>query len=124
MKVLVTGDRSWNDIEIIAKILESLPKETTVIHGAHQSGANTIAGECAKQLGFNVVEYPANWSKFGGIAGSIRNQEILDCEHNSDKPINLCLAFHNDLKSSRETKDMINRAKAAGIPVTLISSKK
>lgn len=41
----------------------------------------------------------------------------------SEKPIDLVLAFHDDLEHSRGTKDMVKRARAANVPVQIISSK-
>lgn len=31
------------------------------------------------------------------------------------------LAFHNDIFNSKGTKDMLNRAKKAGVPCTLVT---
>jgi hypothetical protein len=73
----------------------------------------------ARRLGFTTVTYPANWFKFGKAAGPKRNQEML----NKERP-DFVLAFHNDIGNSRGTKDMVNRAHKARIPVHLHSSDK
>lgn len=123
MKILVCGSRHWDDIETIARVLEGLPKHgVTIIHGAAR-GADMIAGEVARQLDWNVREYPAQWDKHGKAAGLIRNQVMLDREHLRDSPIDLCIAFHNELdKQEGGTYDMVRRASLAGIPVRSVTS--
>jgi hypothetical protein len=62
-----------------------------------------------------VVEYPANWRRFRRAAGIIRNAEMLE----KGQP-DLVLAFHVNLAESRGTRDMVERALAAGVEVRLI----
>jgi hypothetical protein len=62
------------------------------------------------------MEYPAQWHKYGRAAGPIRNQQMLA----EGKP-DLVLAFHDDIDGSRGTKDMVNRARRAGVKVEVIS---
>jgi len=125
MKILVCGSRFWKDIETIADVLSTFSPDTTVVHGACR-GADFIAGEVSKQLGFTVRPYPANWNRFKvkhkNPAGIIRNQEMLDKEHRYDDPIILCIAFHDDLERSAGTKDMVERASRAAIPVRNVRS--
>jgi hypothetical protein len=123
MKILVCGSRHWDDIETIARVLEGLPKSgVTIIHGAAR-GADMIAGEVAKQFGWNVREYPAQWDKHGKAAGPLRNQLMLDRENLRDNPIELCIAFHDELhKQEGGTYDMVRRSAALGIPVRNVRS--
>jgi len=121
MKVLVTGDREWTDIKTVIDTLEQLPAGTILIHGACR-GADNICAAVAEALGFVVRPYPADWDKYRKGAGPIRNQQMLTEEHRADEPIDLCLAFHNNIESSRGTRDMIGRATKAKITVRLITS--
>lgn len=117
MKVLVTGDRWWNDIKMVVDVLEQLPPTTTVVHGGCQ-GADIIADVVARALGFVVTAYPVvddEWKRLGHAAGPIRNQRMLDEQHLPDDPINLVIAFHDDIENSRGTKDMLRRATKAKI---------
>ena len=98
MTVLVCGDRKWTSRETIEQRLRLLPSGTRIIHGAAR-GADTIGGEIAKQLGFRVWAFPADWKRFGRSAGPIRNREML-----AQRP-DLVLAFHNCLSESKGTKD-------------------
>lgn len=47
---------------------------------------------------------------------------MLTMEHLPEEPIDLCLAFHNDIASSRGTKDMKGKAERAQILTELITS--
>jgi hypothetical protein len=111
MRVLVCGDREWTASEPIATLLNLCPPNTVVIHGAAR-GADTIAGRLATELGFEVQPYPADWSKHGKAAGPIRNSQML-AEGQPDE----VHAFHNNIDASRGTKDMVEKARKAGVPV-------
>ena len=119
MKILVCGDRHWDDKHKILNALdrdEFFPRQSisTVIHGGCR-GADTLAGECAKELGFKeVIEFPADWAKYGNKAGPIRNRQMLD-----EKP-DIVLAFHSNLSKSKGTLDTVMEANRRGIEVWLI----
>lgn len=116
MRILVCGDRNWSNKEAIRRELEKFPKGTTIIHGAAR-GADTLGGIVAKELGFEIEEYPADWNKYGKMAGSIRNRQMLDA--NPD----LVLAFHHALSQSKGTKDMVQISREAGVEVRVITGK-
>lgn len=113
MRILVCGDRHWTNRIAIHGQLATLPKGTVIIEGA-ASGADQIAGFCARSLGFDVQEFPANWAKYGRAAGPIRNKQMLT----EGKPDQVW-AFHADIASSKGTANMVAQSKAAGIPVTI-----
>lgn len=129
--ILCCGDRSWSTY---SKIFKELKKEHEkdkidyVIEGG-ATGADYQSKQAALNLGIQVVECPANWNFYQKAAGPIRNQkqlELLLLMHNitllSDSPT--ChievIAFHSDIKSSKGTKDMVARAKKAGVKVRII----
>lgn len=121
MKILITGSRHWDDVDVIIDVLKQFQQNTIIIHGACD-GADTISSIVAKELGFIVRQYPADWKKFGKSAGPIRNQSMINIEHLREEHIDLCIAFHDDISTSRGTKDMINRVKLAKIPFRVITS--
>ena len=112
-RILVCGDRNWNDSEKIREVLKEYPKESVIIHGGCR-GADTIAGNVAKEYGMSVIVFPAEWSKHGLAAGPIRNKKMLD----EGKP-DLVLAFHSDISSSKGTNNMISQARKKGIETIL-----
>lgn len=121
MKFLFCGDRNWNDIEYILTVMQVLQEvfgDFTVIEG-EANGADSISRECAIELGLLVEKYPADWNKFHRAAGPIRNQQMLT-EGNPDG----VLAFHNDLKSSKGTKNMVDISMKIGLPVYISESSK
>jgi len=118
VKILVCGDREWTDRAAILAVLRDLTHPgDIVIHGACR-GADLLAKSCSIELGLVERGYPAKWTAYGLAAGPIRNQEMLDKEHPD-----LVVAFHPDLTKSKGTKDMILRAKEAGVPVRWFSRK-
>jgi hypothetical protein len=119
--VLVSGSRfaSQEFYEIILRRLKSLPKYSTIIHGGCR-GIDTITDSIAKKLKLNVEAYPLtkeDWNVYGRAAGPIRNRQMLD-----QKP-DLVLAFHEDITSSKGTKDTMKEAHRRGIKVTLYDLK-
>ena len=130
MKVLVTGDRNWQDRGMILRELLALKEQLRpgeqliVVHGKAR-GADSLAAEVARAHHWTMIErgYAAEWGRYGRAAGPIRNQQMLDLEHCPyvNEPIDLVLAFHDDLPSSRGTADMVARARKLGIEVRHLS---
>jgi hypothetical protein len=122
MRVLVCGDRKWSNCDLIFEWLLALRDkygiDLIVIDGAAR-GADSCAFNATVPLEVKSVRFPANWAKYGRAAGAIRNQQMLD----EGKP-DLVLAFHNDIENSKGTKDMVARARKAGILVEVISHAK
>lgn len=113
MIILICGSRDWSDKNLILSTIVSL-KPTKIIHGVCR-GADILSGQVAKELGIPVQEFPADWDTYGLSAGPRRNQKMLD----EGKP-NLVIAFHDDIKSSKGTNDMVRRAKKSGLEVKVI----
>ncbi len=53
----------------------------------------------------------------GFAAGPIRNSFMLTEEHLPNEPIDLVLAFSDDFAKSKGTRDMMRKARGAGILV-------
>jgi len=125
MRVLATGSRHWTDVAVIKEVLLSVQGERpsefmTLVHGAQVSkdrktfvkyGADYLAGEVAKQLGWKVETFPAEWERYGRRAGPVRNQLMVD--HKAD----VCVVF--PMPDSRGTWDCVRRAKKARIPLVI-----
>ncbi len=106
--ILVTGDRNWKAGMIIKDaLLETKfdPKETEVVHGGCK-GADLIAADQARKLGFGVKEFTAQWGKYSLSAGPIRNKEMFEYII-KQKSEYIVLVFHDDLKNSRGTASMV-----------------
>ena len=117
MKVLVTGDRHWKDKKMIKDVLSYLYGIDLIIAGDAR-GADRLTHEIAKEIGIPSKEYEARWEKHGKAAGPIRNKAMLD-----SKP-NIVIAFHDNIKESKGTKNMMEQARKAGVPVYLYNHPK
>ena len=130
MKVLVCGDRNWANeyrigdgyltrhdlgwedyiltIEILDEI-KLLQGIDLVIHGCAR-GADQLGKHWAESRGVPVMEFPAEWDKYGKSAGPIRNRQMLW----RGKP-NMVLAFHRDFQHSKGTANMVEIARKAKV---------
>lgn len=119
MKILICGDRHWDNYDSVLNIVKRLIKkygnDITIIEGG-ATGADTMAKKAAVQLEIKYKEYPANWELYGKKAGPIRNQQMLD-EENPD----IVIAFTPDINKSIGTRDMCSRAKKANKPVYIFN---
>lgn len=115
LKLIFCGSRNWQDRHYIILVMSRLKSnlgEFIVIEGEAE-GADKQSREAAENVCALPVEpYPANWTKFGKAAGPMRNTQMR-VEGRADGVI----AFHNDLKSSRGTKNMVEQSLKAGLPV-------
>lgn len=112
-KVLICGTRTWDDWKVISEFISSLPNDAIVVHGGAR-GADDIARILATRRGLEVRAYPAKWAALGKRAGVLRNQEMLDEEHPD-----VVVAFTHNIATSKGTRDMVRRAREAGIPVEI-----
>lgn len=125
MRILVCGDRNWDDEALINKVLfeywllwlesETPEDDFVIIHGAAR-GADSIAGKIARRQSVKEEAYPAEWDKYHKAAGPIRNQQMLT----EGRPT-LVLAFHDNIEKSKGTRDMVDKAKRAGIETRVYS---
>ncbi len=118
--ILVTGDRNWNDPQTHGRVVQDAlygyrKHNPIIVHGAAR-GVDTIADLYARAFEYEVHPHPADWAQYHRAAGPIRNTEML-----AEKP-HLVLAFHDDLLSSKGTKNMVNQAVKAGIPTIHFNS--
>ena len=115
-RALVCGDRNWTNREAIIAWLSKLKDwgYDTVIEG-EAKGADSIARDEAKEMGFEVIGFPAKWDLYGKAAGPIRNRQMLV----EGKP-DLVLAFHSDIQHSKGTASMLRLARASKVESILV----
>lgn len=114
MKLAVVGNRTFNDIELMTKVLDRYRAEhpdLTIVSGA-APGADTLAAEYGRRHDLEVIGYPADWAKHGRRAGPLRNTQIVnDAE--------MLIAFWDEV--SIGTRDSITKAHAKGVPVLVVT---
>lgn len=105
--VVVAGGRDFNDYPFLKESLDKIlinvrkTKKIVIVSGC-ASGADTMGERYAKENGFEIMRFPAQWAKYGRGAGHIRNKEMY----------NVCdalVAFWDG--NSRGTKNMIGLCK-------------
>lgn len=115
--VLMCGDRNWNNFKVVEEIILTFPKDIEIVEGDCR-GADKISGFLGRKHGLIVHAEPANWTTYGCMAGPIRNRLMLSKYHPKE-----VFAFHNNINSSKGTKDMINAALDFGLSVKLFNDK-
>lgn len=109
MKLLICGDRNWVDKDLIKLKLAQRFDEIELVIEGEARGADRLAREAATELGIHVLGIPADWDTYHRAAGPIRNKEML-----AQGPDEVWV-FHDHLKDSKGTKDMVRRAVNAGV---------
>lgn len=105
MKVIVCGGREYDNYFVLSNVLLQVYKDycfTTIVQGGAR-GADMLARKWAIENNFPYEEYAADWARYPGSAGFIRNQEMLD-----ESGATLVVAF----PGGNGTWDMMKRAKA------------
>lgn len=122
MRVLVCGSRHFQDYKLLKEVLDEVNKETEItdiIHG-NAPGVDGLGAlwarshRRAEDRYIRLWKFPADWETYGKAAGPIRNKQMLD----EGKP-DLVVAFLAE--NSRGTKNMIEQATKAGVPVKVIN---
>ena len=125
IRAIIAGDRNWADSELefkIRSLLQQIPLDPTgrriaeIVHGACY-GVDLTADRIAREMGFTVWSFPADWNQYGRAAGPIRNKQMLDFAGQGQVVVYL---FHKNIEQSKGTKNMMNQAKKKGVPVFLI----
>lgn len=114
--ILVCGSRDWNDANKIYEVLKTIDNNYYAIVQGGCKGADSIAAQLATSMQFEVRTYPAEWKMYGKYAGPKRNQQMIDSE-----PIAYAYVFHEDITSSKGSKDMVKRLEKHNIPYTIIN---
>jgi len=78
LKVIIAGSRTFSDYNLLKKeldkILGNIPGITIVSGGAR--GADRLGEKYARERGFRLEVYPADWERFGKSAGYRRNEKM------------------------------------------------
>lgn len=113
--VIVCGTRSFTDYRFVEsklnKLLKNLPKEKVQIVSGCALGPDTLAIQYAKEYGYKLIRFPAQWSVYGKSAGAVRNTEMAEFSTH-------CIAFWDGYSSG--TKDMIEKAQKYNLNLRVI----
>ena len=119
-RVIIAGSRDFTDYQFLRQkcdaILSSKRQDSNiVIISGTARGADRLGEQYAREHGYQIERYPADWDNDGHAAGPIRNARMAD---NADALI-ACWDGR-----SRGTKNMIETAKVKGLAVRVINTNK
>lgn len=103
MKIIIAGGRDFNDYEQLCDICNDILPEfedVSIVSGTAR-GADRLGERYAREHGYKVKCFPADWNRHGKQAGYMRNLEMA-------KYADGLIAFHDHY--SRGTANMIGFA--------------
>ena len=115
IRVVIAGCRDYENYKAAKRFIDiclsNVRKENNiVIVSGGARGADAIGERYAKENGFAVEKYPADWEKYGKSAGPIRNKQMAEIS-------DYVICFWNE--KSKGTKSMIDYAKKLNKPVKI-----
>ena len=112
MKVVIAGGRSFSDYDfLLEKCNEILQSEENIeIVSGTANGADKLGEKYAKEKGYSIKQFPADWNTFGKSAGYIRNEEMA-------KYGDMLIAFWDG--ESKGTKHMIDLAEKHNLRINI-----
>lgn len=120
MKIIViTGDRTWgedryDDVLGCLRWANAIQDSVLVVLGDAE-GADFLARRACEFLGLDYVREEAHWRGLGRAAGPERNGRMLN--HVQDPHYDEVWYFHDNLRSSKGTKNCCRQAIDRGITV-------
>ena len=110
-RVIIAGTRDFADYEALKTYadykLSRIEDSIEIVSGGSR-GADTLGEQYAREKGYSIKRFPAEWEKYGRSAGPRRNEAMA-------RYADALLAYWDG--ESRGTKNMIELAKANGLKV-------
>jgi hypothetical protein len=103
MKVIIAGSRTFDNYDLLFEKCSEIVKDfdSVEIVSGNAKGADRLGERFAKENGFALTLFPADWEKFGKSAGYIRNKEMAEYA-------DILIVFWDGV--SKGTKHMIDSA--------------
>lgn len=110
-RVIIAGCRDYTDYEALKaytdRMLSNITDEIQIVSGG-ASGADALGERYAREKGYSLKRFPADWNQYGRSAGPKRNRQMAQYA-------DALIAFWDGV--SRGTKNMIDEANAGGLLV-------
>ncbi|MBQ7606414.1 MAG: DUF2493 domain-containing protein [Desulfovibrionaceae bacterium] len=104
LNICIAGSHSFENYVILSNIVNEiasgLDKFALTFISGNARGADSLDERYAKEHGFDLEIYPANWKKYGKEAGFIRNNKMASIS-------DVLIAFWDG--KSHGTNDMIKK---------------
>ncbi len=83
MRIVIAGCRNYTDYKeaksfIEAEIIKLKKENQFVLLSGKCKGADQLGERFAKENGWNIEEFPAEWRKYGRAAGPKRNKTMVE----------------------------------------------
>lgn len=114
MRLIIAGGRDFNDYPLMVSRLDyflSKVNESIEIVSGKAQGADTLGERYAKEKGYSVKEFYAQWGLYGKGAGYLRNKDMAEYATH-------CVCFYDG--KSKGTGHMINLAKKHNLLIRVI----
>jgi len=116
-RVIIAGGRQFNDYGLLSAKCDGILSQKRMTHkiviiSGTARGADTLGERYARERGFTLRQFPADWDQFGKSAGYRRNCQMAD---NADALI----AFWDG--QSLGTRHMIDIARERNLVVRVIN---
>lgn len=112
MKVIIAGGREFNDYKALKVYCDGIlqnQSEVEIVSGGAR-GADALGEQYAKERGYPVKLFPADWDQYGKRAGFLRNEQMSEYA-------DALIAFWDG--ASKGTGHMINLAKERGLKIRI-----
>jgi hypothetical protein len=112
-RYIIAGGRDFDNYNLLKSTCDKIitDKENSEVVCGMAKGADLLGKKWADENNIPVVEFPANWTKYGKSAGPVRNIEMADYATH-------LIAFWDG--ESKGTKHMIDTAKKKHLKVGVI----
>ena len=85
-RIIIAGGRDFSDYDKLKGHVDKCINEALTEHRGSEiiivsgkaKGADSLGERYAKEKGYKIAEYPADWKKNGRAAGLIRNKQMAD----------------------------------------------
>ena len=108
MKTIIAGSRTCFDYSQLLKAVENCGWEVTEVISGMANGADALGVRYASENKLPIHKFPADWKKYGKIAGYKRNQEMAE-------EAEALIAIWDGYSSG--TANMIKVAKSKGLKI-------
>ena len=117
MKVIVAGSRDFKDYALLKEFLDKLVifrSDFTEIVSGTASGADKLGERYAQENNLAIKRFPADWEKYGKVAGHIRNRQMAEYA-------DACVVFWDG--QSKGSANMVKVAHELKLPLVVVNYK-
>ena len=112
IKVIIAGGRDFNNYEELSLFCDKIlanQKDVEIVSGT-ANGADKLGERYARERGYAIKQFPADWDGLGKRAGHVRNAQMAEYA-------DALIAFWDS--KSKGTQSMIGLANAAKLKVRI-----